>query len=295
MLLAVDINDRAEDAVRLAIPWARRLGARLDLGFTSEWSTAGLPTPPQPSDQLDALWDEWNRRADGERLILEQLHAHLPADVAGAAHFWSGRAVEVLPDVSAPYDLLVTATHSRHGLQRVLLGSVTARVLRASRVPVLVLGLGDPQPEPGGALRVLAPLDEHEPGALPWIRTHLPESRVELVHVLPAAGWSPLAWVAEPSLPPDAPRARRAIESLMGDRGAAHGFPNAPVHVLTRDGNNPGDSIAQLAAALPADLVVMPTHGRKGLEAMFIGSVAERVAEMAPCGVLVVPLARIGS
>lgn len=295
MLLAVDVNDRAEDAVRMAIPWARRLGARLDLGFCSEWSTAGLPTPPQPSDQLDALWDEWNRRADGERLLLSQLQASLPPEIAGEAHFWAGRPVEVLPDVAAPYDLLVTATHSRHGLQRVLLGSVTARVLRASGVPVLALGLGDPQPAPGAELRVLAPLDDQDPGALPWIRRHLPGARVEVAHVLPAAGWSPLTWVRAPTLPPDSPQARRAIEELMADRAAAHGFDRAPVHVLTREGSNAGDAIAQLAAALPADLVVLPTHGRKGLEAMFLGSVAERVAEMAPCGVLVVPLSRVGA
>jgi len=36
------------------------------------------------------------------------------------------------------------------------------------------------------------------------------------------------------------------------------------------------------------DLIVMGTHGRTGLRHLFMGSVAERVAQLAPCAVLVV-------
>jgi nucleotide-binding universal stress UspA family protein len=40
---------------------------------------------------------------------------------------------------------------------------------------------------------------------------------------------------------------------------------------------------------IPADLVVMGTHGRGGFERLMIGSVAERVLQKAPCPVLLVP------
>jgi nucleotide-binding universal stress UspA family protein len=42
-----------------------------------------------------------------------------------------------------------------------------------------------------------------------------------------------------------------------------------------------------LAGELKADLLVVGTHGRTGLERMFVGSVAERVLRAAPCAVLV--------
>jgi len=46
--------------------------------------------------------------------------------------------------------------------------------------------------------------------------------------------------------------------------------------------------ICRLAQALPADMIVMPTHGRTGLEHVFLGSTAERVVQHSPCPVLIV-------
>jgi nucleotide-binding universal stress UspA family protein/DNA-binding response OmpR family regulator len=45
--------------------------------------------------------------------------------------------------------------------------------------------------------------------------------------------------------------------------------------------------VCRLAKELPADLIVMPTHGRTGLKHVFLGSTAERVVQHAPCPVLV--------
>lgn len=48
------------------------------------------------------------------------------------------------------------------------------------------------------------------------------------------------------------------------------------------------DEIAQLAADLEADLVVVGTHGRRGFSRMLLGSSAEATVRLAPCPVLVV-------
>lgn len=48
------------------------------------------------------------------------------------------------------------------------------------------------------------------------------------------------------------------------------------------------DEVAQLAADLEADLVVVGTHGRRGLSRMLLGSSAEATVRLAPCPVLVV-------
>jgi nucleotide-binding universal stress UspA family protein len=52
--------------------------------------------------------------------------------------------------------------------------------------------------------------------------------------------------------------------------------------------DEPGLEIAQLAADVSADLVVLGTHDRHGLPRLLLGSVAEAVARLAPCSVLVV-------
>jgi nucleotide-binding universal stress UspA family protein len=47
------------------------------------------------------------------------------------------------------------------------------------------------------------------------------------------------------------------------------------------------DEIAQLAADLEADLVVVGTHGRRGVSRLLLGSSAEATVRLAPCPVLV--------
>jgi universal stress protein A len=57
------------------------------------------------------------------------------------------------------------------------------------------------------------------------------------------------------------------------------------VHIRTGD---TARAIVETARDLRADLIVMPTHGRRGLPRFFLGSVAERVVREAPCPVLTV-------
>jgi nucleotide-binding universal stress UspA family protein len=50
----------------------------------------------------------------------------------------------------------------------------------------------------------------------------------------------------------------------------------------------PHEEIAALAQEEKSDLIVMTTHGRRGISHLLLGSVAERVIRTAPCPVLVV-------
>ena len=63
------------------------------------------------------------------------------------------------------------------------------------------------------------------------------------------------------------------------------GVPFAKCNVLS--GTPPFDEICRLAQTIPADLVVMPTHGRTGLKHVFLGSTAERIVQHSSCPVLI--------
>jgi nucleotide-binding universal stress UspA family protein len=54
-----------------------------------------------------------------------------------------------------------------------------------------------------------------------------------------------------------------------------------------RDGS-PADNVAQLAADLDADLVVVGSHGHRGVQRFLLGSVAERISRLARCPVWLV-------
>jgi len=48
------------------------------------------------------------------------------------------------------------------------------------------------------------------------------------------------------------------------------------------------DAILQIANELHIDLIVMGTHGRRGVSRLVLGSVAEEIVRRAPCAVLTV-------
>ena len=76
-------------------------------------------------------------------------------------------------------------------------------------------------------------------------------------------------------------RAREAVEELV-ERRSGSGVEMTARAVEAP----PATAILSEAERIPADLIVMGTHGRSGLAHAFLGSVAERVVRMAGCPVL---------
>jgi nucleotide-binding universal stress UspA family protein len=79
----------------------------------------------------------------------------------------------------------------------------------------------------------------------------------------------------------------RSIVAELGRLAAfasAAGVPAATRHAI----GIAVDEIVRAASELPADLIVMGTHGRTGLRHALLGSVAEKVVRRAPCPVLTV-------
>jgi universal stress protein A len=143
--------------------------------------------------------------------------------------------------------------------------------------------------------RILVPVDfsSYSRAALEWALTLAQPfgARVDLLHVwatpdytspemfveLPGEARQTLAGYAEK-------RAEVAMNSFLAD------FPNpGNVPIETRlESGDATSTIVNVATEGFYDLVVMGTHGRTGLSHLVMGSVAEKVARTAPCGVLVV-------
>jgi len=112
------------------------------------------------------------------------------------------------------------------------------------------------------------------------------DATIHLVHAIsvPAAGIPELG-VAYSSLMMESTtkEAQRELDeraTLYRDRVSL-----GPVRVEVGDAR---DVIDQVAKTIGADLIVMGTHGRRGLRRMLLGSVAETVVRSAPCPVLTV-------
>ncbi len=79
---------------------------------------------------------------------------------------------------------------------------------------------------------------------------------------------------------------RRRVEELFGEGGVDE-VDRRKVTVAVLAGR-PHQQIVRYAIDHEVDLIVMGTHGRTGLTAILVGSVAERVVRLAPCAVLCV-------
>ncbi|MFB6092556.1 MAG: universal stress protein [Haloquadratum sp.] len=178
-------------------------------------------------------------------------------------------------------DLIAMGTHGRTGLDRYLLGSVAEKVVRLSPVPVLTVRVDAAGERP--YRDVVVPTDGSD-AAMPAERWGIDvaaqfEATAHALSVVPEgrlrSGETAEAYA-------DAARAAvERVESRARDAGVAvdatveHGVPHR--------------EILDYVGAEGADLVVVGTHGRTGVERFVLGSVAEKVVRLSPTPVLVVP------
>lgn len=107
-----------------------------------------------------------------------------------------------------------------------------------------------------------------------------------------------VAWAGLPSVSTVAPtvltpeylqESAEALQRFVGARAGDVAVTTKLVH---------GQVVANVideARSLPADLIVLGTHGRGGFERFMLGSVTEKVLRKAPCPVLTVPPAAPGA
>ena len=137
LLLALDINEGADELVSEGVTWARRLGAKLDLLYVDEHAyNVYLVQDPAVRTVLDR---EWARIRDQQHERLRALLEKVPAEQRGEAAVCTGRAADEIVEAGKTRDVLLIATHGRTGLSHALLGSVAERVVRSATVPVVVL------------------------------------------------------------------------------------------------------------------------------------------------------------
>jgi nucleotide-binding universal stress UspA family protein len=112
---------------------------------------------------------------------------------------------------------------------------------------------------------------------------------IHLAHVhhqqYPATFMGPVLSSVEPAASFEEHR-ESALREALKEMARNNSLPSATSTHLC-DGASVYHEICRLAQRVPADLIVMPTHGRTGLTHTFLGSTAERVVQHSPCPVLI--------
>ena len=114
--------------------------------------------------------------------------------------------------------------------------------------------------------------------------------QLTLLHVVPDSDFRAAATEAAPGIP-----SSEELEAQL--RGEVRQAGQTELERLAADGVSatflnvegpPASEIVRVAREQKADLIIMGTHGRTGLQHELLGSVAERTVRLAPCSVLVV-------
>jgi nucleotide-binding universal stress UspA family protein len=201
---------------------------------------------------------------------------------------------EILQEAHAVLaDLIVMGTHGRSGFEHLLLGSVTAKVLRKATCPVFTVPpacAGAPA-RPAALHDILCPVD-FSPASLNALAYALSlaeesEGRLTLLHVFDwpldrpdPAGTGLDLHAHRRHLQDDALRDLRA--AIPAD--ARNWCETAEVVAIGK----PYEAILAEARGRAADLIVMGVHGRRAVDLHVFGSTTDHVIREARCPVLTI-------
>lgn len=281
IVVGVDGSKESIAAATLAARLAKVFGARLRLMHA-------VPDLNIPFDVIamatGGRMPAQHIRAEAKRRVRAVLRNAVPDDVLQTIQVESGAPPVVLRDAARRYeaDLVVLGAKQRSAVTRALAGSVVPYLLRTLDVPIL-LAADDDLPT-----RILAAVD------LSQASNTVLETAVDLADVLDAQ--LEALHVAEPvTVPVGLPiqisvetlyeRAEHRFSELLGGVGKSRTID----HRVRRGAA--GESIAQEAADWKADLIVVGSQGKGWVDRLVIGSTTERLANLLPTSILVLPVA----
>jgi nucleotide-binding universal stress UspA family protein len=246
---------------------------------------------------FDMIYHEAESDEARKRLAMERLQdvmaRHVPVTIDCQLDVTLGHAAHELVAAAARLgcDLLVMSTHGTGGWQHLVLGSVAEAVARMANCPVLTVRQrrNGTVVKPGTIKTILCPTDFSPPSVAALetggeLADHWAAS-LRLLHVLeplkPVLGIVAVKEFVENC----AGEAAHAMLPLIEQHVPPTLQADAKLHRLISQGRT-AEEIVRRAMDEEADLIVMGTHGRTGLQHMLFGSVAEEVVRTAPCLVL---------
>jgi len=295
IVVGVDFSDQSQVAVEQALEIARTTGASLTLlhcGVVPD----EIDVPESMRSTAEAFLGRLNEQVEHDRTKLHALRERYMGQGVEISHmvmdgFADSKLAEAAKDLGA--DLVVVGTHGRTGIKRFLLGSVAERTTRLTETNVLVARAGDAAGR-GGFDNILVPTDfsENSERALQMaVSLARPGTNVTVLHC-----WTvpPLTGATSASM-----RAAREIYEPIRTSMLAQAQKKGldMLNRASQDGvefnfrqveATPADGIQHWLSENDCGLVVMGSHGRRGLRRFILGSVAELTVRHSDCSVMIV-------
>ena len=287
VLIGTSLGEESDQVVRAGLGVARAANARVEL-------VHALPIEPMPVG-LDAgavpilEREQIEKCAEELRRQVERLDLGAP-ELAGATVLL-GAPHRVLADAAQNLEagLIVVGATGSGPFAAELLGSTADRVVRKASCPVLVVRDGMQVPP----RRVLAAVDLSPLSGDAFrcglhLLARIAEPRdVQVQAVYALSFMDSLAFREQAGgvpLEQTEPLAAEALRRFVLEHRSEVPFP-VETAVLSGEAR---EAILQELRERPADLLILGTHGRGGMDRLVLGSVASTVTRKAPCSVLLI-------
>ncbi|SLM47238.1 putative Universal stress protein [Nitrospira japonica] len=282
VLLATDFSSPAQRAEEYACFFAARKHARLTVISVLEFAAGMDPAYPVNHQYLT------ERMQEASVLLTEAKQRIANRGISASTRIETGPPSEaiVAAALTEAVDFIVLGTSGRSGLAHVLLGSTAERVI--SRAPCPVLAVRSTGGTEMALKRILVPIDFFDCSldAAEYAAQMANESgsAIRLLHVMEPVSYgldftlgdaTDLARVRE--------RRLRQLEELATALVAAGISTTSVIR-----GGIPRNAILEESRQWSSDLIVMGTHGRRGISHLLNGSVAEAVLRQADCPILAI-------
>lgn len=275
ILVAYDGSSSAQTALSLASQLAREDKSWIKVlavvpRYAGDLALIGVP------DAKETITGPCERILAEAKAIARQEGVHILTNLEQGEPY--EQIVHVAEDENC--DLIVIGRKGRHPLERELVGAVTARVIGHTDKDVLVV------PEGSGIAwnNILLVTDGSGCGEIAAARAiDIARERGGKLSAAMAVYTNDEFVALAPEMVNQLTAEAKKILARVADQAANEGVA---VETFVREGE-PHETIVGLAEELQAEVIVMGSHGRKGLTKLLMGSVTERVIGYATCPILV--------
>lgn len=281
---ATDGSNESEEALEYAIYFAEKFGSEI----------LGIHVIPKPEKLLyKSEFHDWTIKVEEKiKTNLKSITKKLSSqgiDFKGTV--LRGKPSEEILDFAnrEKADLIATGKSGLGLIDRMLVGSTTLRIIRESEIPILTVKTPD-SVETVGIRNILVPLEISEK-----IDTAMNyavdlakkiDSMITVVYVVRLDIYTYELPASSIVLDDLIKFSSSALAKRVDEIKQKHGELNEEIKTRVIQAINPAVAIAEYASSNDIDLIVINTHGRKGIEKFILGSVTEKVIQESSCAVL---------
>lgn len=279
ILVPIDFSDRSKKALEVSEKFAPIIGGKVTPFYSH------LPISELDEPYALGMSTKMYQNFDDLEGILKERVSELSKEVVSSEYLekpivMMGNAAQSIIDISEDFDYIIMSSHGRTGFSRFILGSVSEKVLRLSKIPVMIV---ENESDVGSFKKILVTTDfsDNSIGAFPYAVEIAKKTggTIDLLHVLSFDQFDD----DEKDL-----SLRKIREERLKILEKEHFQPisdRVNSKVIVTQGS-PHEAILNHVKENKYNLVIMATVGRTGISYLMMGSTTANVVRHVKSAVL---------